>query len=391
MLPVTETVFWISLLILFYTYVGYPIVLVLLVCIKELLTGRKSQNVINEEPVTLIVAAYNEENLIEQKIQNCLSLDYEPGNLKFLFVTDGSTDRTPELVEKYPVITLLHSAERKGKLAAMNRAMQHVTTSVVIFNDANTTLNKDCVKLIMRHYSDENVGAVAGEKKIIAEDGVARGEGLYWRYESFLKKFDSRLCTVVGAAGELFSIRTSLYETLPEHIIIEDFVQSLKICEKGYVVRYEPNAFSMENASVTESDEMERKVRIAAGGFQAIGYLKSLLNFFRFPVISFQYLSHRLLRWTLCPPSIALLLISSVILSGQGAFFQGILLLQLLFHLMGMVGWLLARNGKRPGPFYFPYYFIFMNLSVVLGFFRYISGKQQTNWKKAVRKVKNNE
>ena len=229
MLPVSETVFWICFFIIFYTYAGYPLLLQTLVLIKNLLTPEKKPRNNIYVPVTLIVAAYNEEEMIQEKINNCFTLDYPADKIKFIFITDGSTDKTASIIKKYPIIIHLHENERKGKLAAMNRAMQFVETEIVIFNDANTLLNRESIGRIVAHYSDEKVGGVSGEKKILqsANDVVEKGEGLYWKYESFLKHLDSRLYTIVGAAGELFSLRSALYTSLPGNIIIEDFVQSL--------------------------------------------------------------------------------------------------------------------------------------------------------------------
>lgn len=226
----TAYIFLVSVIIIIYTYAGYPLLLSILVKVKYLL--KRPEDAANEhvlQPVTLIVAAFNEEEIIEEKIQNTLSLDYPSHLLHFLFITDGSTDKTPSIVAGYPQITLMHQEQRRGKLSAMNRAMQFVETPYVIFSDANGMLNSGAVKKLMSHYTDPKAGGVAGEKKIRlhAAETVATGEGAYWRYESAIKKLDSRLYTVVGAAGELFSIRTHLYKPLPENIIIEDFVQSL--------------------------------------------------------------------------------------------------------------------------------------------------------------------
>ena len=391
MLPVSETVFWISFIIIFYTYAGYPLLLLMLVYIKKIIRPASGpKEMINQyEPVTLLVAAYNEQEVIEEKIKNCLALDYPPDKLKLLFITDGSTDNTVSIIKKYPLAGNLHQPVRKGKLAAMNRAMQFVDTDIVIFSDANTLLNRECINKIMSHYTDSKVGGVAGEKKILqSEDGaVARGEGLYWKYESFLKHLDSQLYTTVGAAGELFSMRTALYTALPENTIIEDFVQSLLLCQKGFVVKYEPGAFSLEKASLSVKDEMERKTRISAGGFQAIIYLKKLFNVFRFPTLSFQYISHRVLRWTLCPIALVVLFIASIIawLSQGSLIFGFFTLLQAVFYLMAGVGWLIARKNRDPGLFYLPFYFVLMNFCVFAGFMRFVTGKQGVMWQKALR------
>ena len=389
MLPVSETVFWICFFIIFYTYAGYPLLLQTLVFIKNLLSPEKKPYNNMYVPVTLIVAAYNEEEMIQEKINNCFALDYSADKIKFIFITDGSTDRTASIIKKYPIIIHLHENERKGKLAAMNRAMQFVETEIVIFNDANTLLNRESIHWIVAHYSDEKVGGVSGEKKILqsANGAVEKGEGLYWKYESFLKHLDSRLYTIVGAAGELFSLRSALYTSLPGNIIIEDFVQSLLVCSKGFVVRYEPKAYSLEKASFSVKDEMERKIRITAGGFQAMVYLKKLFNVFRHPVLSFQYISHRVLRWTLCPLALIVLFITSMMVWSLKAspLFGYFALLQAAFYILALAGWLMVRKNRNPGVFYLPFYFVFMNFCVFAGFARFLEGKQDVTWRKALR------
>jgi poly-beta-1,6-N-acetyl-D-glucosamine synthase len=387
MLPATESVFWICFFIIIYTYAGYPLLLQLIVLIKNTISRRQVHNDIYV-PVTLVVAAYDEEAIIEEKIRNCMSLGYPADLIKFIFVTDGSVDDTASIVKKYPDIIHLHEDERRGKLAAMNRAMLFVQTDIVIFSDANTMLNSESITKLVAHYSDGKVGAVSGEKRVISETGdvIAQGEGLYWKYESWIKQLDSRLYTVVGAAGELFSLRTKLYTTLPANIIIEDFVQSLLICTKGFVVRYEPGAYALEKASVSYKDEKERKTRIAAGGFQAMVFLKNLLNIFRYPVLSFQYISHRVLRWTLAPVALIVMFIASIILAAAGlTIFNYLTFAQFIFYAAAATGWLFARKNRHPGVFYLPFYFVFMNLCVFTGLARYLRGGQVAMWKKAAR------
>ena len=388
MLPFSETVFWICFFIVFYTYAGYPLLLSLLVVLKKAVSPRPSYINIYD-PVTFIVAAYNEGDILEEKIKNCFSLDYPADKIKFLFITDGSDDNTSAILKKYPSILHLHENERKGKLSALNRAMQLVDTDFVIFSDANAMLNRESIEKIMAHYADKKVGAVSGEKKIVtaANGSVSEGEGFYWRYESFIKKLDSQLYTIVGAAGELFSVRSSLYTTLPVHLILDDFIQSLTVCLKGFVVRYEPGAYSEESASISIKDEMERKIRISAGGFQAIVFLKKLFNVFKNPLLSFQFLSHRVLRWTLCPVALGFLFFSSWVAwkSGSSLFYGYFSVLQAVFYLMAVAGWLMARKNIHPGVFYLPFYFVFMNFCVFAGFKRYLTGKHNVTWRKALR------
>ena len=197
---------------------------------------------------------------------------------------------------------------------------------------------------------------------------------------------DSEFYSTVGAAGELFSIRTSLFEKAPEDTIIEDFVQSLKVCIKGYVVRYEPLAFASEGPSASIREEMKRKVRITAGAFQAMILLKELFNVFRFPVLSFQFISHRILRWTLCPLGLVTLLFSNILLAvTDGEFYQLFLIAQLVFYGMALTGWVFARKNIRLKLIFIPFYFAFMNAAVFVGFTRFLKKRQSVLWEKAAR------
>ena len=361
-----------------------------MVKIKRIIKRKREYKANFTPGVAIIVAAYNEEDFIEEKIKNTLALDYPKEKLELIFITDGSTDKTTEIIRGFEGIKLLHSAERKGKVAAMNRAIQFVQSPIVVFCDANTMLNKTCIKEIVKHYADEKVGGVAGEKKIILKGknkAAAAGEGIYWKYESFLKKLDSEFYTTVGAAGELFSVRTALFEMAPEGTIIEDFVQSLKLCVKGYVVRYEPQAYASETPSASIKEEMKRKIRIAAGAFQAMILLKELFNFLKYPLVSFQFISHRIMRWTVCPIALITLFFSNLILAinNSGKFYPIFFLLQSFFYFLAFLGWFFAHRDIKIKALYIPFYFLFMNVSVFIGFARFVRKKQTVLWEKAAR------
>ena len=389
MVGIISLIFWVGILVVGYTYVGYGIIIYIL---SKL---RKRTNVLSSTPdeqlpaVTLLVAAYNEADIIRTKIQNTLELDYPKNKLEIFFVTDGSTDQTPEIVKEYPAIQLFHSFERKGKIHAVNRVMKSVKTPIVIFCDANTDLNREAIKYIVRHYQDPTIGGVAGEKRILSKDkdnASGSGEGLYWKYESFLKKKDAEVYSIVGAAGELFSVRTDLFEEPAENMIIEDFYLSMRITAKGYRFAYEPDAFAMETASASVKEEWKRKVRISAGGFQAMSKLSYLLNPFRYGILSFQYISHRVLRWTLAPLFLPIIFIANAWLAFYGIpFYQLILVLQVLFYGLAFLGYLLRDKKIGIKGFFVPYYFAVMNLSVYFGLNRYLRGKQSVVWEKAKR------
>ncbi len=389
-----EILFWTSLLILVYTYVGYGILIFILNQIKEVfrprpLGSRRKQPDSKLPYVSLIVAAYNEEEFIREKIENTLSLDYPADKLEILFVTDGSSDETPQIICEYQGVKVLHKAARKGKVAAMNRAALAAENPILIFSDANTILNPRAIREIVKHYEYEKVGAVAGEKKILqksSENASGAGEGLYWKYESFLKRMDSEFNTVVGAAGELFSIRAELYEPVSSDVLLDDFYITLKTAQKGYVVRYEPQAYAQETSSASVKEEMKRKVRICAGGMQAIVHFASLLNPFTYGWLSFQYISHRVLRWTLAPLVLPLILLCNVLLAlSAEPFYAALLFLQLAFYTAGGLGWVLENRQVKIKAFFIPFYFLMMNVSVYRGFFRYLKGNQTVLWEKAQR------
>ena len=383
--------FWLCLLLVWYTYLGYGMVLYILVRLRQTFHPRNPVGYAEDElpEVTLIIAAYNEADFITQKIQNSLELHYPAGRLKTWIVTDGSDDATPELVEGHPEVSHFYQPERQGKMAALNRVMPLVTTPVVIFTDANTLLNERAAIHLVRHFKDQQVGAVAGEKRVNSGEKDAAsgaGEGLYWKYESALKRWDATLYSVVGAAGELFALRTDLFEEVPTDTIIEDFYLTLSIAQAGYRVVYEPDAYATEGPSATVKEELKRKVRIAAGGIQAIVRLRGLLNPFRYGVLSFQYISHRVLRWTITPFALIGLLISNAYLAVEPSVFYRLFFIgQVLFYALALVGLGLAARKIKKKAFFVPYYFCVMNYAVLAGIHRYLRGSQSVVWERAER------
>jgi cellulose synthase/poly-beta-1,6-N-acetylglucosamine synthase-like glycosyltransferase len=384
-----------SLIIVFYTFAGYGILLYFIIRIKRVFKGSKSviaENMDGLPSCTLVVAAYNEEAFIKEKIANSLLLNYPADKLSILFITDGSSDNTPDIITQFPQIKLLHQPQRAGKIAAIHRAMEYVNTDAVVFTDANTFLNKDALIKICRHYEDKTVGAVAGEKRVHFDenaDASAAGEGFYWKYESALKKWDSELYSVVGAAGELFSVRRSLYEPVAADTVLDDFMISMLIAKQGYRIVYEPEAYATETASENVSEELKRKIRIAAGGIQSILRLKSLFNPFPYPVLSFQYISHRVLRWTVTPFLLILSFVLNIALALEpGATgYQLLLAAQVLFYILALLGFVMEKRQLRIKILFIPYYFCVMNYAVLAGIIRYFTTKQSAVWEKSQRKA----
>ncbi len=393
---ILTSVFWLLLFIVFYSYVGYGILLGLLIKIKNRFSTLKNTPPQYHEPeVTFIVAAYNEEAWIEDKIRNSIALDYPKEKIYFFFVTDGSNDATADRIINFKNpegyhIELFHQPERRGKIAAVERIIPFVKTPIVVFTDANTDINPEAIKKIVRHYADPKVGAVAGEKRVeMSGEASGAGEGIYWKYESTLKKWDSHLYSAVGAAGELFSIRTALYQPVETDTLIEDFVMTMRIAQRGYKIVYESEAYAVEGHSANVKEELKRKIRISAGGLQAVWRLRALLNPFKYGVFSFQYISHRVLRWTLAPLALPLIFILNWLLILRGGIWTNlytfIFWAQVVFYLTAVLGWIFEQFKVKVKAFYVPYYFCMMNYSVYRGFGRLVTGRQSVVWEKSKR------
>ena len=376
----TTTLFWLCLAIVVYTYVGYGLILYLLVFIKRLAIKAKPLADITDDclpEVTLMVCAYNEEDIISEKMSNIHSLDYPADRLHLVWVTDGSTDNTNSILSAYPDVKIVFSPERRGKSAALKHGIKEVSTEIVMMTDANTMLNPGAVREIVRLMQTPKVGCVSGEKKVMAKsdsDKAAQGEGLYWKYESTLKRLDSELYSAMGAAGELCVIRRQLMTDIPDDTLLDDFVISMEIVRMGYKIAYTSKAFAMEYGSADLHEESKRKRRIAAGGLQSCWRLRSLMNPLRHPVVAFQFVSHRVLRWTITPVCLfALIPLNTIlVLSGEGIIYTIIWILQILFYASALAGMKISK------------YFVFMNLNVFRGM-AYLINNTSGTWEKAKR------
>lgn len=376
---ILSCLFWLSALAVSWTYLGYPLFIRWLARRKP----RPPQQAPIQPTLSFIIPALNEEAVIAEKLENLLELDYPPALREIIVIADGSTDRTVEIVQTYTGrgVQLLYQPERRGKIAAMNRAAPAARGEILIFSDANTFMEPGSVRALVRNFADPQVACVSGEKRIRPAAQVqAEGESAYWRYEAALKRADSQVSTAIGALGEFFAIRRTLYRPLAEDSIIEDFVLSMQLVMEGWRVVYEPAAITWEAASPTLRGEWLRRVRMAAGGFQAMQRLWGLLSP-RYGLIAFQYLSHKVLRWL--APLFMLLALGTAAALTRWPFYRLCWWGQGLFYALAGLGGLAELAGVRSRWLRIPFYFCFTNATALAGLIRYLTRRQSVLWAKA--------
>ena len=389
-----KVLFWICLFIVFYTYIGYGMLLYVMVLIKRLFCKTSQDPILPDDDqlpdVTLMICAYNEEDIIREKMENIRQIDYPANKFCVMWVTDGSNDGSNDLLKQYPEVTLVYSPERKGKAMAMQHGLKVNKAEYVVFTDANTMLNANAIREIVRQFMKPNVSCVSGEKRVAARTNdqiAAEGEGLYWKYESTLKQWDSDLYSAMGAAGELFAVKMSDYREAPTNALLDDFMMSMLIVKDGHRIAYTSEAYAMEYGSANMYEESKRKRRIAAGGLQSIWWLRSLMNPLKYPVVSFLFISHRVLRWSITPFTMLALIPLNIALVAlnAGVIYTVIGILQLIFYAAAALGWLQTKTGRHGGLLYVPYYFLFMNVNVFRGISYLRSHSTSGTWEKAKR------
>ena len=383
--------FWVLTGLAVYAYAVYPL---LIAAIARLKHNRPQPPLPETLPhVTLFVTAFNEEQFVDEKIANSHALDYPADRLHLVWVTDGSDDNTNQLLAKYSDVKVFFEPERRGKVHAMKRGLQLIDTDIVIFTDANTMLSAESVKEMVRLFENPQIGCVAGEKRIssdIRQNAASSGEGAYWRYESWIKRNDATAGSAIGAAGELFAMRRSLYQPISDNTLLDDFEISLRIALTGYKIGYSPRACAIERPSANIGEEMKRKVRIAAGSFQTMLRLGGLFNFFSHPMLTFQYVSHKVLRWVMVPLAMVLIIPLNIYFCTINGFsisniYTWTLAAQILFYVATFVGFALQNKKLNASWIYIPYYFFLANKAMWLGFWRFCRNKQSVNWERAKR------
>jgi cellulose synthase/poly-beta-1,6-N-acetylglucosamine synthase-like glycosyltransferase len=372
-----KIVFWSTLGIVFYTYFGYP----LFVLVLSLFFNNKIKKRDIEPHVTFLITAYNEEKNIREKLENTLSLDYPKDKLEIIVASDASEDRTDEIVKEFSDEgVILHRIEgRLGKTETQNQTVKIAKGDIIIFSDATTKYGKDAIKKLVRNYGEPSVGAVSGRYEYVNPTGAPVGIGtiLFWRYENSIKDRQVRIKTVTGCCGCIYSVRRPLYEPLPRDII-SDLVEPLKILEKGYRIAFEPEAVAYEETTETSKEEFGMRVRVISRGMYGLWYMRQLFNPFKYGFVSFQLLSHKVLRWMI-PFLLLLLLVSNLFLFGQN-FYKLFLIVQILFYVGAVGGYLLDKMGKKVKLLALPLYYCVVNAASMAAFFRTILGKKAIVW-----------
>lgn len=379
---IAQITFWLTFTIIVYHYCVFPLFTALMA-----ITRRQKRNKKNITPsVSLIIAAYNEEKIIEEKIKNCFHLEYPIEQLEIIVVSDGSTDATPHIVDKYKSrgIKGLFLPPRRGKTAALNRAVAVAKGEFVVFSDANSMYEPKAIAYLVANFNDLSIGGVCGRKSIVKNYAreSSRGDSLFWDFESQLKIMQSQAGSISNGDGEIFAIRNRLYEPIPEDMINDDQAITFNIIKNGYRVVYEPLAVSYEEASIIIADDFRVKARMVTGGYQAISRYHGLFfpprNYF-----AFQFFSHKIIRYMM--PFLLVLLFCSNIFLLRGilvAFFGA----QLFFYLLAFAGYLMKTSGLPLGIFYVPYYYCAMNIAAFIGFYYFIVSRDAVSvWKKATR------
>jgi len=373
----------VSLVIPVYVYLGYPLMLFL---VLKSTKGKDVDKSSITPTVSMIVSCYNEQEIIEHKIRNCIAIDYPDNKLDFIFVSDGSEDRTDSIIREFSNehIKLIRQEGRLGKTMGINLAISQARGEIVVFSDANAMYQKEAIRMLVRNFNDLKVGYVVGAAlyRDDTESFSGVSENSYWEYEIFLKKIESKLHSVVGGDGAIYAIRKQLYRRLDQEDI-NDFVNPLQIISKGFRGVFEEEAVCYEQTAGSFEKEAKRKQRIVNRSFTGLLKNKTVLNPFKFGFFSLQLLSHKLLRW-LVPFFIIIAILGIFVLAQVKIFaFQILLLLGIVFAWSVMLGGLLKGGSNVPSILLYPYYFYLVNINSLRGVLQSLSGKVEVTWSTA--------
>jgi cellulose synthase/poly-beta-1,6-N-acetylglucosamine synthase-like glycosyltransferase len=376
---IARLTFWVSFALLAYVYVGYPLVLAALTSFKK---SMDPPALSSHPKVTLIISAFNEQDVIAAKLNNALELDYPKSLLQVIVVSDSSTDATDKIVSRYEHmgVFLVRQSNRLGKSSGLNLGVSHAIGDILVFSDANALYQKDALRHLVKHFSNPQVGYVVGNARYVekaVETQSAQAEGLYWKLETWLKKRESLFHSVIGGDGAIYAIRRVLYSPL-EPTDISDFLNPLQIVDSGYLGVFEPAAVSYEETAESFRKEYRRKIRIVSRSLNALRRVPGVLNPFHETRHWFLLVSHKLLRW-LAPVFMIAALISSAFLS-RFPLFRWIISLQVAFYVLALLGWLTAESKTTWKICSFTYYFCLVNLASLVGCAKCLRGDLSGVW-----------
>jgi glycosyltransferase involved in cell wall biosynthesis len=382
---VAAIILWTALGVVFYVYVGYPLVLFLIAQVA----ARPVRKAAITPSVTMIIAAYNEEDAIAAKIENSLALDYPPGLLEILVASDGSTDRTNAIVERdYAGRARLLALQRAGKTSGQNHAAAAASGEILVFSDATTMYDRGALRALVQNFADPSIGSVGGDVRYTSEGAAVAGKGrqLYWNYEAAIRRWESRIYTVIGATGCIYSLRHTLYVPL-DPAAISDFVQPAKALLRGYRSVVEDAAGAYEVAESKQlGDELQRRARVVLRGLRGVGYMPEILNPFRHPWLCAQIVSHRLLRWAV-PIFLLAALIANAWLVGTPGY-TVLFVLQLALYLAALAALVLDRAKIRPPGLFIPLYFCLINVAPLVALWLLIKGEKKVFWETGTQPAK---
>lgn len=375
----------ITLFIIVWGYGGYVLPLLVITIFKKKLKHA-------EQPlpfVSFIIPAYNEAHYLKEKIENVLANNYPSNKLEIIVQADGTTDDSEKVVQEYPNVLYLNNHQRGGKSAALNEAFKKAKGDILIFSDSNALLNSEAIIELVKAFNNPKVAVASGEKVVLTKhnnDNTGSSEGFYWKYESFLKHCDARAYSLLSAPGELLAIKKEAYKPIPSHMLLDDFYLCMSALLENGIVAYVPTAKASEYGSLNFKEEAKRKIRIAAGGWQSMVVFKKAWNFFKNPALTYLFISHRVLRWTIIPVLLLLLFPLLYASQHQHIIFELGFWAYISIWFLALIGWILnSKNKSCPFVFNIPFYVLFMNYCALAGGVRYMRGISSGTWEKVKR------
>jgi cellulose synthase/poly-beta-1,6-N-acetylglucosamine synthase-like glycosyltransferase len=374
----TEWVFWLSVAALFYTYVGYPVLLL----VVSTLRPRSVLRAEHTPAVSVVITAYNEERDLAAKLENTLALDYPKERLEVIVASDCSNDRTDDIAREFAArgVRLHRQAVRRGKTAAQNAAVELVRGEVVLFSDATTMYRPDVLRVLTQSFADPSVGCVAGRLVYVDPEGTSIGQGArsYWGYETFLKQHESRACSLIGASGCLYAVRRSAYVPLYDEAC-SDFIIATKMVEQGLRTVYEPRAVSNETTNRRSDKELRMRVRVIAQTYTDLWRHRAMMNPLRGGFYSVELLSHKVMRYAV-PAFLVAIFASSLALATTSPLYLAAFIAQALLYVAAALSLLLERVGAHSRVLALPGYFVLANLAAVLAFYKFLRGERYARW-----------